>query len=69
MAIADVDLSEEELAALCLAVAWVLEDDHPARAAALVRDVLERVEERLLSAWAVLEVVREAADRPELTAG
>jgi hypothetical protein len=35
----------------------------------LVREVLDAVEERLLSAWAALEAVRWAADRPELTAG
>ena len=53
-----VELSAEQLYALCLAVAYAVEDDHPAPDLAAVRSVLESVEVRLLLAWADVQMAR-----------
>jgi hypothetical protein len=64
-----VELTGEQLHALCLAVAWSVEDEHPAPELASVRLLLESVEERLLSAWADLLLARWDASGPGVPDG
>jgi hypothetical protein len=64
-----VELSGEQLHALCLAVAWSVEVERPTAELAAVRPVLESVEERLLSAWAELQLAWWDASGHRLTGG
>jgi hypothetical protein len=64
-----VELSAEQLYALCLALAYAVEDDHPAPELAAVRSVLESVEVRLLLAWADMQMARWDARDADVAAG
>jgi predicted DNA-binding transcriptional regulator YafY len=52
----EVELTDEQLHALCLAAAWLDEGDNPAPELAALRPALESVEESLLNAWTDLEL-------------
>ena len=64
-----VELSAEQLYALCVALAYAVEDDHPAPELAAVRSVLESVEVRLLLVWADVQMARWAACGANVAAG
>jgi hypothetical protein len=63
-----VELTAEQLYALCLAVACSVENDHPGRELGAVRSVLESVEVRLLSALADPQLARWHAACSQATA-
>jgi hypothetical protein len=56
--LAEVVLSEAQLHALCLVVAWVVEEDHPVPELTAARAVLAPIEDALLAALADLELAR-----------
>jgi hypothetical protein len=65
-----VELTVDQLYVLCLAASWSVEADHPGAELTALRSVLESVEERLLLAWADVELaLTDAGDSHATAAG